>query len=181
MSVDHSPFASVDHDLGVTADGQMLGLVPMTAPAARVVALQMASLDPWRHYGHSVEAIEQRLVSIEPNKACFALMVGGQIAGAVVILKTWLAGPYLQTLAIFDCFQNVRAGSAVLAWYEASAQKMGSRNIWLCVTGINQGARRFYHRYGFEQTAILDDLLRENDREILMRKRIVKPASRSSR
>ncbi len=96
---------------------------------------------------------------------------GGQLAGAVVIVCPWLAGPYLQMLAVLPPFQNLGIGAAILAWYEAEARGH-FRNLWLCMSGFNANAQRFYLAHGYERAAIIPELMRAGDDELLMRKRL---------
>jgi diamine N-acetyltransferase len=82
-----------------------------------------------------------------------------------------LAGPYLQMLAIQPSHQKHGIGARILAWLEAEARPE-FRNVWLCVSGFNVDAQRFYAAHGYTEVATLDGLMREGDDELLMRKRL---------
>ena len=90
----------------------------------------------------------------------------------VIIRSPWLAGPYLQLLAVLPMLQGSGTGSAILTWYEATAMAARMRNAWLCVSGFNVDAQRFYERYGYQLAGRLPDLMRDGDDELLMRKNL---------
>ncbi len=103
----------------------------------------------------------------------YQIECGGDLAGAVIIFNPWLAGPYLQMLAILPAHQKRGIGARVLAWLESEARGH-FRNLWLCVSGFNTDAQRFYRLHGFEQVTTLEGLLRDEDDELLMRKRLAR-------
>ena len=82
-----------------------------------------------------------------------------------------MSGPYLQMLAILPAHQNQGIGSRILGWFEEEAREH-FRNLWLCVSGFNFDAQRFYQAHGYALVATLDGLMRDGDAELLMRKRI---------
>ena len=96
---------------------------------------------------------------------------GSELAGAIVVVCPWLSGPYLQMLAILPAHQNQGIGSRILGWFEEEAREH-FRNLWLCVSGFNFDAQRFYQAHGYALVATLDGLMRDGDAELLMRKRI---------
>src|SRR5207248_4635940 len=101
----------------------------------------------------------------------YQIECGAELAGAVIILSSWLAGPYLQMLAIMPAYQNRGIGAAILVWFESEARDH-FRNLWLCVSACNVHAQRFYRMHGYQRVATLEGLLRDGDDELLMRKRL---------
>ena len=102
----------------------------------------------------------------------FEILCDDQSAGAVVIRYPWLAGPYLQMLAILPAYQG--QASAHGSWI---GMKRKALNPNLAKSGsasprANTNAQRFYRRHGYELTATLDGLMRDGDDELLMRKRL---------
>src|SRR5262249_3711817 len=85
----------------------------------------------------------------------------------------WLAGPYLQMLAVLPTHQNHGIGGRLLAWFEDEA-RLHFRNLWLCVSAFNIDAQRFYARHGYVHLATLHDLMRAGDGELRLRKRTVR-------
>jgi GNAT superfamily N-acetyltransferase len=165
------PFRSDRYEIGTSRDGHALALVPMTPSAADVLGPQIAAIGPWAHYGFDPSRITAVIGSSDDGAVRYHIECGGGLAGAVVIVSPWLAGPYLQMLGILPAYQSRGIGAKFLAWYEAEARGH-YRNLWLCVTGFNTEAQRLYRVHGFERVATLDGLVRGGDDELLMRKRL---------
>jgi ribosomal protein S18 acetylase RimI-like enzyme len=165
------PFRSERYEIGSSRDGRTLLLRPMTATAAHLVGAATAAIDPWAHYGFDAARMISLLMGTGDSGFRYQIECGPDIAGAVVIRNPWLAGPYLQLLAILPSHQRQGIGAAVLGWIEAEARGH-YRNLWLCVSAFNTMAQGFYAARGFEHTVTLDALMREGDDEILMRKRV---------
>lgn len=171
MSDAPQAFCPQHYGLGVARDGRPVDLAPVTATGAEALGMAISAIGPWAHYGISADSMA-RLLSSE-GAACYQLECAGALAGAVVVRPSWLIGPYLQTLAILPRYQNQGIGAMVLAWYEAEAIRGRSRSAWLCVSAFNPGAQRFYLAHGYERVATFEDLVRDGDDELLMRKRLV--------
>lgn len=165
------PFRGERYEMGALPDGDELALHPMTATGAEFLGPAAAAIGPWAHYGFDGGKIAAAFKRVGDGAMRYQLECGGELAGAVVIVSPWLAGPYLQMLAILPAYQKRGIGAAILAWFESEARGR-FRNIWLCVGGFNVDAQRFYRAHGFEWVATLDGLMRDGDDELLMRKRI---------
>lgn len=167
-----APYERVRHDLGRSRNNQRVVLMPMTTAAADVLAPVIAAVGPWAHYGTSAATLHNGFLASSDGAARFTLLCNEAPAGAVIIRSPWLVGPYLQMLAILPSFQGGGVGAIVLDWYEQQARMARQRNVWLCVTGINTDAQRFYARHGYSLAGTLPDLLRAGDAELLMRKQL---------
>jgi ribosomal protein S18 acetylase RimI-like enzyme len=166
------PFTQERHELGTARSGAAVALAPMTPVAAERLAPAIARTGPWAHYGFSAETLRGQFLAAGDGAIRYQLVIDATPAGVVVIRSPWLAGPYLQMLAVLPEHQSGGVGSLILGWYEARARSEKQRNLWLCVTGINAAARRFYGRHGYGLVATLPDLIRDGDGELLMRKRL---------
>jgi ribosomal protein S18 acetylase RimI-like enzyme len=173
MPEQRHPFRSNAFAIGAARDGQTLELRAMTAAAADELAAKTAAIGPWAHYASEAASISAVLQNTADGSVGYEVRSGAALAGAVVVCCPWLAGPYLQLLAILPAHQNRGIGGSVLAWFEAEARDH-YRNLWLCVSAFNVAAQRFYERHGFERVATLAGLLREGDDELLMRKRLAR-------
>ena len=173
MSAATDPFTRIPHIIGGDAIGNTLRLLPMTTVLAALLAPAIAAIGPWAHYGATEDTLSARLCTADDGAVSYAIECGGTPAGVVIIRSPWLAGPYLQMLAILPAFQGRSIGAAVLSWYEAAAQSAHQRQVWLCVSSFNVHAQRFYQRHGYTLTTTLPDLMRDGDDEMLMRKRLI--------
>lgn len=159
--------------IGALADGRSIDVAPMTNDAAQVLGAACAAFGPWKHYQIGSEALTRSFLDQGGGNRPFQVRVGDELAGAIIVRESFLIGPYLVFIAVLPAFQGMKAGDALLGWFEAEARRGNKRNIWLCVTGVNEGAKRFYRAHGWEVAANLPDLIRDGDDEIMMRKRLI--------
>jgi len=169
MSEPAPPFSLKRYQLRPLRDGRTLRLGPFTPETADILGAATAAIGPWAHYGFDGERLAAAFKSSGGGR--LQVECGGELAGAIVVLCPWLAGPYLQLLAVLPAHQNQGIGARIMAWFEEEARGH-FRNLWLCVSGFNVDAQRFYRNHGYEHVATLDDLMRRGDAELLMRKRL---------
>ena len=165
------PFRSDRYAIGTSRDGRALTLRPMTVPAAEALGPQIAAIGPWAHYAFGPGRITAAFKSSDDGAVRYQIECGGDLAGAAIIQCPWLAGPYLQMLAVVPAHQNRGIGAIFLAWYEEETRGH-FRNLWLCVSAFNTEAQRLYRAHGYERIATLESLIRDGDDEHLMRKRL---------
>lgn len=163
------PFSADRYPLG--AAGAVLA--PMSAADAGAAGRIMTTIIPWSRLGAGEVRIARALAGPAPGARAFALQCDGGLAGAVLVRWPWMAGPYLNILAVFPSHQRKGLGAAVLDWLAAEARAADARNVWLCVSAFNADARRFYEAQGFSAAAELDGLIVDHEDEILMRRRLV--------
>lgn len=147
-------------------------LQPVTAELATEFGVAFAAIEPWSRYPFSPRALTAFLGSDEPDAVRYAVIADGRPAGAIVIRKRWLRGPYLQFLGVLPDVQRHGIGRIILAWFEACARDDAERNIWVAASDFNARALAFYDRHGFERAARLDGLVADGITEILLRKRL---------
>ena len=144
-------------------------LEAMSPSVALALAPRIADIDPWRRLAVPAERLARQFTPA-PSVEIRLVAVAGAPAGAVVIRRNWLLGPYLQHLSVLPEAQGRGAGTAALALLDDIARSDGHKNVWLCVSGFNTGAAGFYRRHGFTAAADLQDLVRPGESEILMRR-----------
>jgi diamine N-acetyltransferase len=164
------PYRAERYAIGHARDGRALFVEPVDPAKAAELGGAISKIGPWAHYGWGGEQIVRSLQRRDAGVSCYQIRCGDAIAGGIAIQPNWLLGPYLQMLAILPEFQKLGLGARVIGWYEAEARAHKQRNIWLCVSGFNNGAAKFYARHDFVMTAVLDGLVRRGDDELLMRK-----------
>ncbi len=177
---DATPFQDREHVLRPADAGQAEIVLKPTEPAdAETLGSVVAAMDPWARNGATAAMMTWSLAASDQNRRCFTIWHGADRAGAVVVRHPWLTGPYLNLLAVVPAFQGRGLGGLALAWMETEARASGARNCFLCVAAFNDAARAFYRRNGYTDAALLDDLIKDGEDEILMRKRLQSaPASR---
>jgi GNAT superfamily N-acetyltransferase len=167
------PFRADRYAIATARDGRAVTLIAMSVASAARLGPAVARIGPWAHYQLSAARMTRVLEPAPGDSHRFELLCGGESAGAVTLVEPWLLGPYLRILAILPPFQNLGLGACVLDWFEAEARRADARQTWLCVTGVNTNAQRFYRAHGYDLAATVPDLLRDGDDELLMRKRLV--------
>lgn len=166
------PFVPEPHTIGVLKDGTILALAPMTEAGAAVLGPAIASIGPWAHYNFDQQRMQASLLVTGDGAIRYELLADDVPSGVVIIRSPWLAGPYLQILAVLPTLQGKGAGAMILKWYEQTAMAARMRNVWLCVSSFNVDAQRFYQRFGYTLVGHIHDLMRDGDDELLMRKNL---------
>lgn len=159
--------------IGRDAAGRQIALAPMTAGAAGVLGLAMAAIDPWARAGYPAQFLRDFFAKPEIGSSRYRIQTGDALAGVMVVRHAWLHGPYLHFIGLLPEFHGQRIGDAALGWLENEARLGRARNLWLCCSDDNAGARRFYEAHGFRVTAEFDGLVSDGMNELLMRKRLV--------
>lgn len=166
------PFELVSTDAGVLRDGRVVRLQPMTPAAAAHCGPACAAIDPWRRYGITAEQLTATFAATSGSTFRYQALVGDEPAGVMIIVHPWLIGPYLQFIAVLPAYQSQGVGRTLLDWFENRARASGQRNVWLCVTGFNDRAAAIYRASGWQQAAVLPDLVTTGIDENLLRKRL---------
>jgi ribosomal protein S18 acetylase RimI-like enzyme len=173
MSPD-APFGAARYDLRPARELAATGRLSATTEAeAAFLGEALARIDPWARLGATGMHLASFLANPSDGKRCFTVTADGELAGAISVRFPWLGGPYLNLLAILPAYQRAGLGGAALGWMEAEARRAGARNCWLCVSAFNTSAIAFYLSHGYAEAAVLDDLIKDGEDEILMRKRLV--------
>ena len=158
------PFARPVYDLG-----------PATLVDARLHAealgMLLAGIDPWKFFGRTAAELAARFSRDDPSAGRFAVLLEGEIVGAVIVRYPFLRGAYLETLGLSETARGHGIGRAVIDWM-AEEIAGEATNLWLCVTEWNVAARAVYERLGFVAVAPLPDLVADGTNEIFMRKRL---------
>jgi diamine N-acetyltransferase len=151
-----------------------LWLSPPTDTEAASLGQALAATEPWARYGTRADSLTSliRPASDGGIRLALRLQKHGAPIGVMAIRHPWLTGPYLQFLAVQPGFQRQGYGHAVLNWFEREARQDGARNLWICAATFNIEAQRLYQLVGFEPVIVLDDLIKPNFDEVLMRKRL---------
>ncbi len=151
-------------------DLQRARLGPLDPACCLSLAQAIVAIPPWSAMNYPADAMARFLASSGDGAYRYRVEAGGELAGAVLIRQPWLKGPYLELLALLPPFQSLGIGAEILDWFEREALRAEARNLWVCASGFNQRALRFYQRHGFRETVALPGLVGDGYTEILLRK-----------
>lgn len=145
---------------------------PLHLGEARSLAEALSRIDPWGRLGFAPGVLTAYLEKRDGALSVYGIEVDGALAGGMTLRYPWLKGPYLELLAVLPAHQKRGLGRVALEWAMAQARHGGAANLWACVSAFNTPARAFYHRLGFVEASRLDDLVRDGEAEMLIRKRL---------
>ncbi len=138
-----------------------------------VLADGLAAMEPWSRYQTGAKQLAGFLCAEVPGAQRYFIWVGNCVAGAVVVQPIWLRGPYLQFLGLLGAWQKRGIGRMVLDWLESGARLQGgNRHIWIMASEFNASARAFYIGQGYEEVALVPDVVEDGFGEVLLRKRL---------
>jgi ribosomal protein S18 acetylase RimI-like enzyme len=148
---------------------QQFSLSPLRAQYVSAISMLLCAMDPWLTLGYTPEAFHSYLLHPDPALNRYAVMISGNVAGVLAVRSPWLFGPFIELMAIFDGFRSKGIGSRLIDWI---CDRHKPANLWATVSSFNLKAQKFYKSAGFEQTAILEDLIKPGCNEILLRKKV---------
>lgn len=169
MAIASVPVAFAGTRYALSPHVELSVLAPFEAAQAGVIC---AGMDPWARYRATPSELAAFLSQSESGAPRFAIRVNGRLEGAIVLRTNWLAGPYIQMLALAPNVQGQGIGALVMGFVESQARMAGARNLWVAASDFNEGALRFYERHGFVRVAEIDALLRNDRNEVLLRKKL---------
>ena len=138
-----------------------------TREEAEACARMMAGTEPWITLGLGYEAC-LRVVRDEAKERYVALR-GDQVVGVLVLnLRGSFVG-YIQTVCAAPEARGTGVGTALVAFAEERIFRE-HRNVFICVSDFNPGARRLYERLGFRLVGELTDYVVAGHSELLLRK-----------
>jgi ribosomal protein S18 acetylase RimI-like enzyme len=147
---------------------QRIFLSPLRTEYVSALSIILCSMDPWLTMEYTPEAFEHYLLHADQALSRYTVMISGNVAGVLALRSPWLFGPFIELMALFDEFQGKGIGSRIIEW---AVDRYKSANLWATVSSFNVKAQGFYSRAGFEQMALLEDLIKPGWNEILLRKR----------
>lgn len=132
-------------------------------------ARMTAGSEPWLSLGYDVEAARRALCA--PERELHVAAVEGEAAGYVLLNLTGPFAGYIQSICVAPALRSRGVGRRLVQYAEARVFADHS-NLFICVSDVNDGARRFYERLGYEAVGELKDYLVRGHAELLLRKSI---------
>jgi ribosomal protein S18 acetylase RimI-like enzyme len=135
------------------------------------VVRMLAESDPWKRLGYSTPEWERLFQTPLEGRDAFVIESDGTVAGVALLRQRFLLGDYLELLAIAPNKQGHGLGRKLLAHLEELVFAR-ARNLFVCVSDFNQGARQFYARQGYQEIGPIPSLLIPGSAEMLLRKTV---------
>lgn len=151
------------------ADGDAVAVRRLEPRDVRPLVALLASSEPWLTLGYAAADWRRLLGGPLANRDAWVLDDGGGARGVAIVRRGFLAGDYLELLAVEAGARGRGLGARLLAHAEAAVFAR-ARNVFVCTSDFNHAARRFYRRHGYRQVGRLDDLLIAGSAELLLRK-----------
>jgi ribosomal protein S18 acetylase RimI-like enzyme len=154
--------------------GSRSPLIRRYRPADRAAVVRLlAGSDPWKRLGYGDADWDRLFESIRSGQGREGYVVEAEagVVGVALLRERFLLGAYLELLAIAPEARGEGLGSALLAHLESLVFAQ-ARNLFVCVSDFNEGARRFYARHGYQEIGPIPDLLIPGSSELLLRKTI---------
>ena len=138
-----------------------------TRDEAEACAAMMAATEPWITLRRDYEACLK--VVTDETRERYVARRGDRLAGLLSLnLKGAFVG-YIQTVCAAPEFRGKGVGTALVAFAEERIFRE-HRNVFICVSDFNPGARRLYERLGYRLVGALTDYVVAGHSELLLRK-----------
>ena len=132
----------------------------------------MASSDPWRRLGRTLEQSYQ--IVRDPAREVYVALDTlasdePRVAGFIVLVMQGAFVGYIQSVAVRADCRGQGLGTALIALAERRILRE-TPNVFVCASSFNPGARRLYERLGYKVVGELTDYIVRGHSEFLLRK-----------
>jgi ribosomal protein S18 acetylase RimI-like enzyme len=132
----------------------------------------MASSDPWRRLGRTLE--ESYRILRDPSREVYVALESASdteplVAGFTILVMQGAFIGYIQSVAVRPERRGRGLGTALIEFAERRILR-ATPNVFICVSSFNPGARRLYERLGYTVVGELTDYIVRGHSEILLRK-----------
>jgi [ribosomal protein S18]-alanine N-acetyltransferase len=134
---------------------------------AEACARMMAETEPWITLRRDYEACLR--VVLDETRERYVAYEGDRLAGLLVLNVRGSFVGYIQTVCAAPELRGKGVGTALVAFAEERIFRE-FKNVFICVSDFNHGARRLYERLGFERVGELRDYVVGGHSELLLRK-----------
>lgn len=150
--------------------GRGLILRPLKRDESGRLGEALAGIDPWLRLGYSEVGLALYLERADPALHRYALDYNSELAGVISVRWPWLAGPFIEIMAVLPQVQRLGLGGLAVGWVAEQAEPLGG-NVWATTSDFNASGRAFWHRMGFDEISTLADLIRPGFAELLLRRK----------
>ena len=132
----------------------------------------MASSDPWRRLGRTLE--RSHAIIRDPAREVYVALQSSKssdprVAGFIVVIMQGVFVGYIQSVAVRADCRGRGLGSALIAFAEQRILR-DVPNVFICASSFNPDARRLYERLGYTVVGDLTDYIVRGHSETLLRK-----------
>ena len=142
---------------------------PMTAEDRVAVIELLADSDPWKRLGYQASDWDCYFTPLPQGRDSYVADQNGKAAGIAVVRQKFLLGDYVELLGVADWASGKGLGGLLLGHVEAAVFAR-AKNLFACVSDINDQARRFYKKQGYREIGPMLNFLIPGSAEILLRK-----------
>ncbi len=136
---------------------------------AETCARMMAESEPWITLGRGYD--ESLTILTDPSREVYLAVDDEEVAGFVVLEMEGAFTGYVKSIYVSQPYRGGGVGARLMSFTEERVFRE-RRNVFLCVSDFNEGARRFYERLGYLVVGELRDYIVRGCSEILLRKTI---------
>jgi ribosomal protein S18 acetylase RimI-like enzyme len=134
---------------------------------AEACARMMADTEPWITLRRDYDACLR--VVLDETRERYVAREEDRLAGLLILnLKGAFVG-YIQTVCAARGYRGKGVGTELVAFAEDRIFRE-HRNVFICVSDFNPGARRLYERLGYRLVGELTDYVVAGHSELLLRK-----------
>lgn len=139
--------------------------------ARRVAASDACRLllgsEPWKTLG--LTRREARGLAALSGAYYLTASRGRELLGFACIQPDFLLGEYLKILVVDSAARSKGIGRNLMRSWERRSLR-SQKNLYLCVSDFNRGARRFYSGLGYQAIGRVKNLVIKGSDELLLRK-----------
>lgn len=129
----------------------------------------LSDSDPWKRLNYTAADWNRIFTPLPQGRDGYVIELDGAVAGVALVRQKFLMGDYLELLAVAPWAQGRGLGAALLAHLERIVFAR-TKNVFVCVSDFNEGARRFYRKHGYQEIGPMPNFLIPGSAEILLRK-----------
>ena len=138
-----------------------------TRAEAEACARTMAETEPWITLRRDYEACLR--VMLDETRERYVAYRGPDLVGLLVLNVKGAFVGYIQTVCAAPHARGTGVGTALVAFAEERIFRE-FKNVFICVSDFNPGARRLYERLGYRLVGELVDYVVVGRSELLLRK-----------
>jgi ribosomal protein S18 acetylase RimI-like enzyme len=138
-----------------------------TRAEAEACARMMAGTEPWITLRRDFDACLR--VMLDETRERYVAYEGERLCGLLVLNLRGAFVGYIQSVCAAPESRGKGVGTALVAFAEERIFRE-HRNVFICVSDFNPGARRLYERLGYRLVGELTDYVVSGRSELLLRK-----------